>query len=146
MSAANKELSRRFTELFSTGDDALADEVLGEDVVVHLGEQELRGIEQVKGLVAGYRAAFPDARSTVEDQIAEEGKVATRWRSSGTHRGNLGDLRPTGREFAIDGVTIERISGGKIVEVWVVRDELALMRQLGVLAQPPAAEARAPGR
>ena len=146
MSVADKELSRRFTELFSTGDHALADEVLGEDVVVHLGEQELRGIEQVKGLVAGYRAAFPDARSTVEDQIAEEGKVATRWRSRGTHRGNLGDLRPTGREFAIDGVTIERISGGKIVEVWVVRDELGLMRQLGALAQPPAAEARVPGR
>jgi hypothetical protein len=35
MSAANKELSRRFTELFSTGDDALAHEVLSPDVVFH---------------------------------------------------------------------------------------------------------------
>lgn len=49
MSAADKELSRRFTELFSTGDDALADEVLGVDVVMHLGGQELRGISEVKG-------------------------------------------------------------------------------------------------
>lgn len=146
MSAADKALSRRFTELFSTGDEALADDVLGEDVVFHLGEQELRGIEQVKGFVAGYRGAFPDARSTVEDQIAEDGKVVTRWRSRGTHRGNLGDLRPTGREFAIDGVTIERITNGKIVEVWAVRDELALMRQLGVLAEPPPAEASATRR
>ncbi len=146
MSAADKELSRRFTELFSTGDDVLADEVLGEDVVMHVGGQELRGISEVKGLVAGYRAAFPDAQSSVEDQIAEDGKVVTRWRARGTHRGNLGDLRPTGREFAMDGVTIERISGGKIVEVWVARDELGLMRQLGVLAQPAAAEARSTGR
>ena len=33
MSSANKEISRRFTELFSTGDETLAAEVLSPDVV-----------------------------------------------------------------------------------------------------------------
>ena len=35
MSEANKELSRRFTELFSTGDEALAEKVLSRDIVFH---------------------------------------------------------------------------------------------------------------
>ncbi len=42
---ANKRLSRRLTELFSTGDDALADEILDPDVVFHgtTGDGEIRG-------------------------------------------------------------------------------------------------------
>jgi steroid delta-isomerase-like uncharacterized protein len=141
MSAANKELSRRFTELFSTGDEALAEEILSPDVVFHgtTGDGELHGIDEMKAFVAGYRRAFPDARSTVEDQVAEGDKVVTRWRARGTHRGELGPVPPTGRAFEIEGVTIERIAGGRIAEVWVARDELGLLRQLGLVPAPDAA-------
>jgi steroid delta-isomerase-like uncharacterized protein len=134
MSTANKELSRRFTELFSADDEALADEVLAPDVVFHgtTGDGELRGIDEMKAFVAQYRRAFPDARSTVEDQLADGDKVVTRWRARGTHRGELGPMPATGREFEMDGVTIERIADGRIAEVWVARDELGLLRQLGL--------------
>jgi steroid delta-isomerase-like uncharacterized protein len=137
MSAVNKELSRRFTELFSSGDEALADAVLSPDVVFHgtAGDGELRGVDEMKRFVAAYRGAFPDARSTLEDQIAEGDTVVTRWRARGTHRGQLGPMPATGREFVMDGITIERIADGKIAEVWVARDELGLMGQLGVLPQ-----------
>jgi steroid delta-isomerase-like uncharacterized protein len=145
MSAANKELSRRFTELFSTGDELLADEVLSPDVVFHgtAGDGELHGVGELKAFVAGYRRAFPDARSSVEDQVAEGDRVVTRWRARGTHRGDLGPIAATGRQFEIGGVTIERIAAGKIAEVWVARDELGLLRQLGVLPDQDApAQAR----
>jgi ketosteroid isomerase-like protein len=110
MSAANRELSRRFTELFTTGDEALAEAILSPDIVFHEPSRdgELRGIEAIKAFVADYRRAFPDARSTVEDQVAEGDKVATRWRARGTG-------------LAMDGVTFERIAGERIAEVWVVR-------------------------
>ncbi len=138
MSEVNKELSRRFTELFSTGDEALADEILSPEVVFHgtSGDGELRGVDAMKGFVAGYRRAFPDARSTVEDQVAQGDTVVTRWRARGTHRGQLGPIAATDRPFEIDGVTIERIEDGRIAEVWVARDELGLLRQLGVLPEP----------
>ena len=143
MSATNKELSRRFTELFSTGDETLAAEVLSPDVVFHgtAGDGEVRGIAGLMSFVAAYRRAFPDARSTVEDQIAEADTVVTRWRATGTHQGELGSIPPTGRAFAMDGITIERFAGGKIAEVWVARDELGLLGQLGVLDVPEAANA-----
>jgi steroid delta-isomerase-like uncharacterized protein len=139
MSAANKELSRRFTELFSTGDEALADEVLSPDVVFHgtTGDGEVRGRAALKAFVAAYREAFPDAHSTVEDQIAEGNTVVTRWRARGTHRGPLGPIPATDRPFQMDGVTIERIVDGKIAEVWVSRDELGVLTQLGVVDREP---------
>lgn len=139
MSEENKRLSRAFTEYFSTGDAALADEVLDRAVVFHgpSGVGDLRGLDAVKGMVAGFRAAFPDERSTVVDQVAEGDKVVSRWRGRGTHRGELEGLAPTGREIEIEGITIERIAAGKIVEVWAAWDELGLMRQLG--AVPAAA-------
>jgi predicted ester cyclase len=77
----------------------------------------------------------------VEDQVAEEDRVVTRWRARGTHRGDLGPIPATSREFEIQGITIERIASGKIVEVWVARDELGLLRQLGVLPELQAANA-----
>jgi steroid delta-isomerase-like uncharacterized protein len=143
MSAANKELSRRFTELFSTGDEALAEEILAPDGVFHgtSGDGELRGIAEMKAFVAGFRGAFPDARSSVVDQVAEDDKVVTRWRARGTHRGELGPIAATGREFEIEGVTLERIADGRIAEVWVARDELGLLRQLGVVPERDAARA-----
>ena len=142
MSESNKELSRRFTDLFSTGDLESAKEILSPDVIFHgtSGDGEVRGREQMCKFVAAYRTAFPDARSSVEDQVAEGDKVVTRWRARGTHRGELGPIAATGNEFEMDGVTIERIEEGRIAEVWVARDELGLLRQLGVV---PVAETAA---
>jgi predicted ester cyclase len=100
------------------------------------GDGELRGVDAMKGFVAAYRRAFPDAHTTVEAQIAEGDTVVTRWRARGTHRGQLGPIAATDRPFEMDGITIERIEDGRIAEVWVARDELGLLRQLGVVPNP----------
>jgi predicted ester cyclase len=138
---SNKQVSRRFTELFGTDEVTLADEVFAPDVVFHgLEGGDLRGVEATKGFIAAYRAAFPDAVSTVEEQVAEGDMVVTRWRARGTHRGPLGDLEPTGRAFDTGGMTMERCVDGRIAEVWVARDELGLLRQLGAIPdRAPAA-------
>ena len=134
MSESHKQVSRRFTELFSTDDGSLAAEVLASDVVFHgLPGGDLHGLDAVKEFIAAYRAAFPDALSTVEAQVAEGDMVVTRWRARGTHRGPLGELQATGRAFDTGGITIERIADDRIAEVWVARDELGLLRQLGAI-------------
>jgi steroid delta-isomerase-like uncharacterized protein len=143
MSESNKLVSRRFTELFNTDDVSLADDVFTGGVVFHnaVAGGDLHGVEAVKEFIAAYRAAFPDARSTVEHHVADRDTVATRWRARGTHLGPLGDLPATGREFAIDGITIERFEDGRIAEVWVARDELGMMQQLGAIPAPEGAGA-----
>jgi steroid delta-isomerase-like uncharacterized protein len=142
MSESNKQVSRRFTDLFSTDDVSRADELFTSDVVFHgVADGDLEGIEATKAFIAGYRAAFPDAWSTVEQHVAEGDMVVTRWRARGTHGGPLGDLPATGRAFDVGGITIERIVAGRIAEIWVARDELGLMRQLGAIPEREAAGA-----
>ena len=47
-------------------------------------------------------------------------------------------IPPTGREVAYDYVHILRYRDGKAVEYWGLRDDMSLMRQLGVLPERPA--------
>ena len=140
MSEANKQLSAKFTELFTTGDQDAVDGVMSDDVVFHGATPDgpLRGRDAFKGFLAAYRRAFPGARSTVEAQVAEGDTVVTRWRARGRHDGPLGPIPATGREFETHGITIERVEDDRIAEVWVARDELGLLRQLGVAPGPEA--------
>ncbi len=63
-----------------------------------------------------YRTAFPDMNPTVEDVLAEGDKVVTRWTMRGTHQGGIEKFGPpTGRQIEVEGITIHRIEGGKIV-------------------------------
>lgn len=59
--------------------------------------------------------------------------VATRWTGTGSHRGELMGIQPTGKHATVSGMTISRLSGGKIVEEWSNWDTLGLMQQLGVV-------------
>jgi predicted ester cyclase len=144
MSEANKELSRRFTALFNTDDPAALAAAIGEvttaDVELHAGSAgEVRGQQQFQQLIQAWRAAFPDARSTVEEQVAEGDRVVTRWTARGTHTGDFQEMAPTGKPFTLTGITIERVVDAKIAEVWVNRDDLGLLGQLGALLAPASA-------
>jgi steroid delta-isomerase-like uncharacterized protein len=65
--------------------------------------------------------------------IAEDDRVAWRWRMHGTHRGELMGIPATGRETTTSGITIHRIRDGKIAEAETVWDQLGLLQQLGVV-------------
>ncbi len=139
MSEANRQASRRIIEeAFSQGNLAVIDEVVAPDAVGHdpANPENTRGPEGIKQLIGMYRAAFPDLQFTVEDLIAEGDKVVVRWSSSGTHRGELMGLAPTGKRATVTGTGIDHFVDGKIVESWNHWDTLGLMRQLGA-APPP---------
>lgn len=134
MSNENKILIQRFVEeAFNRGDLDVADEIYAPAFVSHesAGAVE-RGPDYVKGFVGGYRNAFPDGHTTVEAVISEEDRVAYRWSFRGTHEGELMRIPPTGERVTITGITVDRLSGGKIEEEWNIFDQLGLLRQLGV--------------
>lgn len=141
MSEENVAASRRlFEEGFNKGNLAVADEVIAADAVNHdpADTPELRalpGRESFKRTVSMYRAAFPDLHITIEDAISDGDKVVLRWRSEGTHRGELAGLAPTGTKAVVTGISIDRYENGKLVEAWAQWDNLGLARQIG--AAPP---------
>jgi predicted ester cyclase len=59
----------------------------------------------------------------------------TRWSCRGTHKGDLNGIAPTGKHITTSGVTIARVSNGKIVEGYVNWDALGMMQQLGVVPE-----------
>jgi predicted ester cyclase len=63
-----------------------------------------------------FNAAFEDVHFTVEEQIAEGDKVATRVTLGAKHSaGDFGGLPPTGKQIVMSGISLERIEDGKIV-------------------------------
>ena len=79
----------------------------------------MHGPEGIRRYVTAYRAAFADLQVTLEDQLAEEDKVVTRWTLRGTHSGEFLGLAPTGDEVKVSGIEFDRIVGGRIDEAWV---------------------------
>jgi predicted ester cyclase len=77
--------------------------------------------------------AFPDVHFEVEDQVESGDAVAMRWSAVGTHTRPLGNIPPTGKRARVDGIVINRLAGGKVVERWEQWDQTALLRQLGVM-------------
>jgi steroid delta-isomerase-like uncharacterized protein len=138
VSEENKALIQRFVEeAFNEGNLDVADEVYASGFVSHESSGPVeRGPDYVKGFVGTYRGAFPDGHTTVEASIAEGDKVAYRWSFRGTHRGELMGIAPTGKQVTITGITVDRISGGKIEEEWNNFDQLGVLRQLGVIPPP----------
>jgi steroid delta-isomerase-like uncharacterized protein len=142
MSEENKAVARRaFEDHFNTGNLDLGEEIFTPDYVNH--DPSLpdfgSGPEAANQAVRLYRDAFPDARITVEDQVAEGDKVATRWSARGTHEGELMGVAPTGNRVEITGITISRIEGGKIAEDWINYDALGMLQQVGAIPAPEQA-------
>ncbi len=135
----NKSLALRyFNEVFNKGDLGALEEITGADFVFTMPthEEPFRGVEGYKELVTMLRGCFPDIQFAVEDMVAEEDRVMTRWTSRGTHTGIpfptvLGDVPAAGNQFHIDGMTWHQIRDGKISEVTANEDGLGLITQLG---------------
>lgn len=150
---ANKALVRRlYEELWGGGNVAVIDECVARDYVNHqrtvdphvdapMSAVDICGAELFKRLVQAWRTGFPDVTTTVEDQIAEGDKVVTRWVSRGTHTGMWNRLPPSRHPIVVEGISIDRIADGRIVESWTNWDLVGLLEQIE--ARPPATGAAA---
>jgi predicted ester cyclase len=93
----------------------------------------MHGLEAYKQFILMYITAFPDARFTIDDIIAEGDTVVVRYTARGTHQGNLMGIPPTGKQASVTTIGIFRIVNGKAVEQWINCDDLGLLQQLGVV-------------
>jgi steroid delta-isomerase-like uncharacterized protein len=137
VSEQNKAIARAEFEVWSTGEVSRLDDMVAADVVHHdpYDPNAAHGLEGLKKSIAMNRAAFPDMRVEVEDQVAEGDKVTTRWIVTMTHEGELGGTVATGRRVTVRGITIERFEDGKVVEAWRSMDTLGLLRQIGSIPE-----------
>jgi steroid delta-isomerase-like uncharacterized protein len=132
----NKAVARRLIEeVFNRGNLDLVDELIAPEFIHHDPNAQHfgRGPEGFKHLLRRYLDAIPDLQITLEAQIAEGDMVVDRWTGSGTHTGELMGMAPTGKQIETTGISIHRISGGKIAETWNSYDAVSMLEELGVL-------------
>jgi steroid delta-isomerase-like uncharacterized protein len=132
----NTALVRRFLE--AAREDwtpAMMDEFFAPDYRRHLSASAAPiTAEAHRQRVTRLRAAFPDARTTLEDIVADGDRVAFRLTIRGTHQGAFLGLAPTGKAIEVSFLGIVRVAGGRLVEEWGGLDQADLFRQLGASA------------
>jgi steroid delta-isomerase-like uncharacterized protein len=135
----NKALVLRFLEeVWNRGNLDVIDGCIAPEFVQHdpATPEEMRCPADARRYVQMNRSAFPEIRITVEDQLSEGDKVATRVTVRGTHRGELEGMPPNGKRIEFSAITIDRFSGGKFVETWLNSDDLGTLRQFGAIPTP----------
>ena len=90
-------------------------------------------VEGAKKHLRAVRTTYPDLHVTVVAQIAEDDLVATRIVARGTHLGAFWGIEPTNKPICIEGVNIDRIKDGKIVEHWGAANTLEALAGIGAL-------------
>jgi steroid delta-isomerase-like uncharacterized protein len=133
----NKTLNDRWIEAFNARDWAAEAACRTADYKAHMsgapGPLDAAGWN---AFMATFSAAFPDARISIDDAVAERDIVASRWTLTATHRGDFQGVPPTGRPVTMQGVDISRVVNGKIAEHWAQFDLIAVMQQIGAMPAP----------
>ena len=144
MSEQNKALVGRWLdEFWNKKNAAIVDELGAPDLFLYYPlTGQLRGRDSVKQMLRQFGAAFPDAVFTVEGSLIAEGdQVVARWKGVATQTGAFGPIPATGKSATWTGISIFRITAGKVAEETGEEDALSALQQLGVIPSMAAAQA-----
>jgi hypothetical protein len=117
----NKDFIRRYV-------DAISGKPKPESVLrLFIAEQPL--IEHIITAETSFPLYFLDT----EEIIAEDDLVSVRGAIRGKHLGPLMGIPPTGKEVNFSIFITYRIAEGKIVDHWMLTDNMALLQQIGAV-------------
>jgi len=100
----------------------------------------LTGADQIKAVMAGEFAAFPDWHITKPDMLAGPGIVVSEYAIGGTHQGMWNGIPPTGNAVQLPAMEIVDFEGDKVKKLTIYTDVLSEMIQLGVMPAPELPE------
>jgi steroid delta-isomerase-like uncharacterized protein len=129
----NKALARAFfEEIWNQGDESAIDRYIpekakGNDPDFGAGREGFR--KQWRQ----WRQAFPDLHFEIVDLVAEGDKVLTRWVLTGTQEGEFLSIPATGKLIRVEGMSLDRIEDGMVVEGFDGWDNYGLRKQLGAV-------------
>lgn len=136
--AVRSFVRERVEVLFNRGELDRVEEFVTPDFVNHEAwPGEDPGYEGFRLRLRRLREAFPDFRMDIEDVVVEGDRVAYRATVTGTHRGALLGIPPTGRAFRVQHIHMLRMEDGRAREHWASRDDVGMLTQLGLMPPLP---------
>jgi predicted ester cyclase len=122
---------------FTAQTEFFADQVINQGIPIDR--------DTVRTIFQDILITFPDAKMTPLNIVAEGDWVVSRCMFSGTHKGIgqhplaheglLVGVPPTGRRFKTQHINMSRLKDNLIVEHWVVRNDVAMARLLGLMPE-----------
>lgn len=123
---------------FSDQNPSLVDEALAPDWSdIPLAPGQGPGPEGIKPIIRSFMQAFPDVRITVHDMLQEPGRIGVRAEITGTHKGEIFGIAPTGKKVAFRLHEFHALDGKRVTTTWHMEDWFSLFQQLGQF--PPKA-------
>jgi steroid delta-isomerase-like uncharacterized protein len=135
MSAENKAIIRRlYGEVWNGRRLDLISEIISPSHALHDNNASGSSIgpEAYKTQVNRFLSGFPDLRFSIDDMVAEDEKLVVSWNIAGTHRGEFMGIPATNKKISVDGITINHIVNGKIIDSYINWDALGMLQQLGL--------------
>ena len=132
---------RRWIDAINTADIDLYRSVVSPALVHHSAAGDLGFDEVVEGFWY-YKRAFPDLVYDLQEVVDADGGSAAiaRWTMRGTHTGSeFFGAAASGKAFASAGLSLHRVTDGRITEEWEYNADLGQLRQLGFSLQTPVA-------
>ncbi len=130
---ANREILRKQIEdLWGNGRIDLIPDLYTDDVVDHMPVPgQAPGVAGLADVVKTFHAAIPDLKIEVHGIIAEDDRALDFWTLTGTHKGEVMGLEPTGNALKFSGIDMVRIRDGRISDIWHVEEMLQVFVQMG---------------
>ncbi len=124
--------------VWNAGEVAAVDEFLGPQYTVYSDpgdpwDGQTLSVAGFKERLLTSRAPFPDLTFDIGETVSEGDRVALSWTMRGTQLGIMGGRPPSGRSFAVRGMTIYHFADGRIIGHQQVVDRLSVVQQLGLL-------------
>lgn len=127
----NKEIIENYVNtVWNEKELGIIDDVIHEQVMIHSLFGNYQGIQAMKDIVKAWLTGFPDLKIETILMIAEKDRVAHQWKASGTLKGSLRGIIPTGKHAKYEGVTLYTLEKGKVIEYCAYVDMEYLLNQI----------------
>ena len=135
----NKAVVLRYVEeVWNRHDLNAIDELVSPEYVNHAATTDEYRYGGARRIWEWFLSVFPDHRFDIEDAAADGQTVTLRGTMVGTHEGELMGIAPMGRRVTAQQSHWFRVEDGKVAEHRAVRDDLSMLRQLGLMPPDPS--------
>ena len=134
-----EKIRLNFMSIYNDKNFELIDEIFADDCILHHSSypDPIVGKAGIAKFIKDNAIAFPDFKLTIERFYFADGLLWNFWNGEGTHEGLLGELEATGNKMKTWGLSATKVVEGKIVEEWIVFNQMAILNQLNPTDEAP---------
>ena len=131
MSEEENQVKKFYAQIWNNYQHELIPTVLHEHIRFRgsLG-LDLTGHAGFKAYLDMVHEALGEYECIIDDLVCEPNKAFARMTFTGIHKGNFLGFPPTGKRVTWSGAALFKFEQGKVVDLWVLGDRLALEEQL----------------